>query len=401
MKGLEYLLKEIDFKDVSIKQKKNQYIIQNKRYIPGKEKKKKKDLFFDGNTFLTTIKKIKKIISLNETKNEQKEKIIIFKMGKTFFKDKAAYILFESLLYLLCRDYFFDIKLLFEKMEIYNIYQDEVKNLLVNYQNKILDKEKYKSDFLKFFISNRRFRKIVKYDKFKDDKEELSKLADELAYFFKSLSIEEGQKDVFAETLVELVGNACEHGESDCLIDINLSSTLKKNYFDQERAGLDIVIYNFSESLFGTGIKNILTSEENFNKVLKEAYLNHKNFFNSKYKFDDFCNIAAFQWRISSREKITSGFTGGTGLTTLIRTLIKFSEKDRCYIYSGKDVIYFIEKYLTLSSENKQEKMYNLIGFNEESDFINYPPSSNIFASSPFYLNGTLYNLIFIIKKIG
>ncbi|RGJ31236.1 hypothetical protein [Fusobacterium varium] len=400
MKGIETLFKNNDLDDIHIKINKDEYIINNNRTVPTKEKRKRKYLFFDGYTFLAIIKKMKKIISLEETIEKQQTKTIIFSLERTLFKDKAAYILLETLIYLMCRDYNFNIKITFEKLEIFSIYQSKIKNILEKYKNQIIDKEKYLKDFSDFFITDKRFRKIIRYEKFITDKTQISKVASDLNTFFKTLSLKEEQKDLFIETLVELVGNACEHGKSDCLIDINIMPHLRRNCLEDEKAGFDIVIYNFSENLLGTAIKKLLESEEifPFKALLEKAFSNHSKLFNRYYTLEDFYTIAAFQWRVSSREK-NKGNTGGTGLTTLIKALIEFSVKDQCYVYSGKNILTFNKKYLTLSSEDKKDETYNLVGFNEEADFINFPPHKSSILFSPFYLNGTLYNFTFIMEK--
>ena len=400
MKGIEYLLNSEEVEDIYIKKNKNEYIINNNRVFPSKEKRKKKKLYFDGYTFLAIIKKMKKIISIEKTPEEQKEKVIVFKLDNTIFKDKAAYILLESLVYLMCRDYNFNIKMSFEKLEVQNIYQSEMKNIFEIYKNKYIDKKRYLEEFEKFFISAKRFRKIIKYEEFIENKEYLSIIATELNVFFKIYFLEDTQNDLFVETLSELIGNACEHGKSDCLIDINAIPNLKRNYLESAKVGFDIVIYNFSDNLLGTAIKEILTSPEiklPFKELLEKAYLVHSKFFNKYYTIDDFYNIATFQWRVSSRKE-NNGFAGGTGLTTLMKALMEFSVKDKCYVYSGKNVVGFNKKYLKLSSTNKAAETYNFVGFNEKADFINYPPDRSCFLTSPFFLNGTLYNLVFIMK---
>lgn len=241
MKGIEYLLNSEEVEDIYIKKNKNEYIINNNRVFPSKEKRKKKKLYFDGYTFLAIIKKMKKIISIEKTPEEQKEKVIVFKLDNTIFKDKAAYILLESLVYLMCRDYNFNIKMSFEKLEVQNIYQSEMKNIFEIYKNKYIDKKRYLEEFEKFFISAKRFRKIIKYEEFIENKEYLSIIATELNVFFKIYFLEDTQNDLFVETLSELIGNACEHGKSDCLIDINAIPNLKRNYLESAKVGFDIV----------------------------------------------------------------------------------------------------------------------------------------------------------------
>ena len=51
MKGIEYLLNSEEVEDIYIKKNKNEYIINNNRVFPSKEKRKKKKLYFDGTHF--------------------------------------------------------------------------------------------------------------------------------------------------------------------------------------------------------------------------------------------------------------------------------------------------------------------------------------------------------------
>lgn len=400
MEKIEYLLKNTEFEDIFLKKNKNEYIIKNNRHIPSN--RKKKIYYFNGITFSTIINKIKKIISLEPSEEEQRKTTITFQLKTTAFQDKAAYVLLESLIYLMCRDYHFNIKITFDKIKIFNIYHGELKNLLENYKNTVIDKKKYIKEFDDFFISEKRFRKVLQYKKVQENKNTLSILATDLNTFFKTLSLEEEQKNLFIDSLVELVGNASEHGNSDCLLDINVFNNLRKNRFAPEKVGFDIVIYNFSDKLLGSSIQKILKEKEDvpYRILLENALNQHSKVFDTSYTIDDFCNIAAFQWRVSSR-KNNREHSGGTGLTTLIQALLQFSLEDRCYVYSGRTGLRFQEKYLKLTSENKKDETFNLVGFNEEADFINYPPNLNCILRSPFFFHGTLYNLMFIMNKFN
>ena len=93
--------------------------------------------------------------------------------------------------------------------------------------------------------------------------------------------------------------------------------------------------------------------EDRYKKV-QEAYEYHKKYFNDDYMKEDFFNIAAYQHKISGREKIVE--TGGTGLTKLISSLEKKADSHQCYVLSGNRGIFFKQDYLEYNDDR-------LIGF--------------------------------------
>ena len=113
-------------------------------------------------------------------------------------------------------------------------------------------------------------------------------------------------------------------------------------------------------------------------------------FFNDEYKEDYFYLISAFQDKISgSMEK---NVTGGTGLKKLIQSLQRESDTSMCYMQTGDIVFYFVDKYLNYNADN-------WLGFNNENDFFNKPPSRHIFDKSKVFIPGTAYNLTFVYER--
>ena len=196
-----------------------------------------------------------------------------------------------------------------------------------------------------------------------------------------------------------MVGNACEHAETDCLVDLDVTSNYRKTINDDLDKnfyyGINIAVVNFSDQLIGDDIKkNILYNIENveafdrYNKI-KYAYDNHKKVFDDDYTEEDFCNITSFQHKISGRKNISD--TGGTGLTMLIKSLEERSDAHQCYVLSGNRSIFFLQDYLEYNNDN-------WIGFNEEKNYFEFKPEDDITSESCIYMPGTAYNLNFILK---
>ena len=84
--------------------------------------------------------------------------------------------------------------------------------------------------------------------------------------------------------------------------------------------------------------------------------------------------------------------SGGTGLTTLLKSLEKSSDSDCCYLFAGNRIMLF-DKNLLDQDEN------GWIGFNSKNDFFYNPPAPHILKTCPITLPGVAYNLNFVCKK--
>lgn len=348
---------------------------------------------FNGNTFFLISKKITKIINTPDCV----EKIINFKFNEIHFSDKAAYICFEVLLYSLMKEYNFTIKINI-KPTIQGLYSGDIEeSLIFKYKLGIIDKDKYIKDFEKKEITSKKFRLIAKRSEKLKNPQYISLIYDEITYFLKTYTLDDEEfRETMSEAIVELVGNASEHSESDCLLDITIVPDLKrKAETDLQYIGFDIVILNLSNTLLGDGIKKIMQNKNEIKNpqtynMLKEAFKNHKEFFTKKYDEDFFYNVSTFQWRVSSRKDTTDN-SGGTGLPTLIKNLILKSESRRCYVMSGDRVIFFKNEFLK-TDDGK------IFGFNKTGDFSNKPPDDTVLERTLYQIKGTLYNLNFIKK---
>lgn len=83
---------------------------------------------------------------------------------------------------------------------------------------------------------------------------------------------------------------------------------------------------------------------------------------------------------------------GGTGLTSLVKSLLEKSDSHLCYMLSGNRIIFFQQDLMKFNEKN-------LIGFNKNGDYLSQLPEADIFKTINTYIPGTAYNLNFAIKK--
>ena len=345
----------------------------------------------DGRYFDETS--LKKVIGFVEKVN------IIAKYAKVsvcinidckWFKDKLSILVLECICYYLVtvREYKVKVNLTSQ----INIWTEGIKSsplmLLDSYEQKSV--QKYMKRFC-FEIYHRHYRRLIKVDDFPLNS--LSMFMTEIDSFLNVLGVSEKYRDKVSEVAVELIGNATEHGETDCLIDIDVTNAYKKINSDKLYCGVNVAVINFSEKLVGEAIRKKMMVNENQEgryKELLSAYIHHKCFFNDKYTQEDFFNIAAFQHKISGREHNIS--TGGTGLTNLILALEELSDTHICYMVSGDRAIELRKEYIRLN-ENKW------IGFNREGDFLNACPDPEVLINYGLIIPGVAYNLNFAVEK--
>lgn len=362
-------------------------VVSNRRVVV-----KNRSEYFGGTQYDQLIAKIKKILE-----DKKEIRIIELRMGSVKFVDKSSYILFETLIYMLLKEYNYKVELKIEPI-IDSLYNGDMnESLICKYKNKMIDSELYIKDFEKKDITFSKYRGVLKKE---SSFEELTYIYTDLDSFLKNDLNDEDYRHDMAEAMAELIGNAKEHGESDCLIDLTINRDLKnKKKQGKKFLSFDIVVLNLSNIHLGDKVKEKISNEEllikspKTNQMLKMALENHKKHFTSDYDFEDFCNVASFQWRVSGRKKSTDN-SGGTGLTTLIMNLISKAENVRCYVMSGNRVIFFKEKHLFINGDKR-------ISFNGEKDFLDVIPNSSSISRSHYTLNGTLYNLNFITEMTG
>lgn len=358
----------------------NKLKLIDKKYIYFNDK-----FSFDGKSIDNIIKFVNTVEKINS-----KNKIpILFRLGKIEIADKLTFIIFECICnYLIKNNRRVYVEFETEK----TIYTEGIAS------SPLLLLDIYKKDcsnkYLKTFKSElfkSKYRRVVTVEE-NDDPYLLSKIMTDLDSFLKLFSVIKQYRDAISEVVVELVGNALEHGQSDCLIDLDVTEEYKKDKADGKYYGINITIVNFSNKVLGHSISEKMKNPNLLNERhshLNKAYDTHKNFFNENYTKTDFYHIATFQHKISGRMNKES--TGGTGLTSLIKRLEDYSDAYHCYVITDNRALFFLHDYLNFNEEN-------WIGFNKEKDFLNSIPADDVVRPNGITMPGTAYNLNFVMK---
>lgn len=268
-----------------------------------------------------------------------------------------------------------------------------------------------KKDFIKSFkFSSTRDNEngIVHYRKLFEYTEDEEALNNKLNHLDSDINnslpsfVNSSTRNKVIQLITELVGNAIEHAKAECLLDLDIThnkytigngdSANNQTYF-----GINITILNKSDLLLFDKVKK--NAYEGFKYVkgrnqhrydfILSAYNLHKSYFDTQYSENNFWTLATMQHKISGRT-INGNSTGGTGSTALIEALQSASHLDRCYILTGDDIISLKKDYLKHNSD-----MW--LGFNDSNDF-NKEPNKEIFKKSAMILNGTAYNLNFVME---
>lgn len=342
---------------------------------------------FDG----FVIKDIIRFVNAVEDKYSKVKLPIHFNLGNIKIKDKLTYIMFECV----C-NYLIDT--CERKVIVTFNAKEKINTEGIGSSPLLLLGTKQKDRFLKF---SQKFKKEIfksHYRRIIESKEDndvylLSKIMSDIDSFLKTFFVTKQYRDAIAEVIVELAGNALEHTETDCLIDLDVTEPYNKKETSGSFYGVNITIINFSPKLLGYSISKKIEQKEILNDrhlKLLAAYNMHKEKFSSHYSNEDFYNIASFQHKISGRLKKES--TGGTGLTKLISRLEGYSDEYLCYVITGDRAVFFERDYLSYNKDG-------WIGFNKEEDFLTQIPKREILGKSSITMPGTAYNLNFVMKK--
>ncbi len=358
------------------------------------------------NSGIFSGKDIKYIIEQINAVHKQYPRLKIpieFYFGSMVFIDKLTFVILECICYYLIHDCGHYVQI-FMNIDVSNdihiagIMSSPLKLLNCTTRGSVKKyPDKFKND-----LYGSHYRKLI-IDENVEKTNYLGRLYKDIDTFLKPFGIEEDARDNISNVISELVGNACEHGNTDCLIDIDVATNYKKIIKEQNDGynyyGINIAVVDMSDILLGTGVYNNIISSEIHGKnsrylTVREAFNNHKSKFSSEYTIDDFCNITTFQHKISGRN--TDAETGGTGLTKLIKSLEERSDTYRCYVISGERAINFYKEMLEYN-ENQW------IGFNEDKNYVsNIPGRDNkgneVVTSSLIYMPGTAYNLNFVMR---
>lgn len=357
-----------------------------------------KEAVFEDHAGTFSGETVKRIIFFVNSLHRKYKKInmpITFIFGNVIIIDKLTYIIFECICYDLIKEYNHKVSVYWNPQ--HNILTDGVFSsplLVLNGQKRKtaqLYPEKFNMD-----IYMNHFRRVIKNENIKSTNY-LGKLFQDLNSFLKLYDIDKEYRNQIGEVISELVGNACEHGNSDCLLDIDITDNhikeIKKVVQSGKYYGINIAVLNFSNTLIGDGVKNkILIDNMLLDRYdfVKKAYIYHKEYFSDKYKEEDFYNISAIQDKISGRIEYNN--CGGTGLTMLIKALQEKSDTEQCYMISGKRCVMFVSDFLEYD-ENEW------LGFNKSKNFITDIPDERVVTECHINFPGTAYNLNFIMKR--
>lgn len=314
---------------------------------------------------------------------------IYINLGVMQFRDKLTYVFLEIICYSLIEKYHHATVVGFKCKHNIQIEGIAYSPLLLLNKGKAKNMQNFIAKF-NDELYKRHFRKVFEYN---DGDDTLSKTMGDITYFLIYCGVEQSCADDISEVVSELIGNAWEHANTSCLVDIDVTGLYDKESSSGKYAGINIAVVNFSQPLFGDALRHrILQSNEKLDQryeKVAEAYINHKKFFNQNYTEEDFFNLASFQHKISG--SINKRVTGGTGLTKLIGSLEKRSDSHNCYMISGKRAMWFIHQFL--------EYKDGWIGFNERNNFFEEPPSMTVIGESAIYMPGTAFNLNFVMRQ--
>lgn len=350
---------------------------------------------YTGDTFSgNTIREILRFINGIRKKFKRPTIPIYFEFTKDInISDKLSYIIFECILYLLMEEYNYKVYLYWKPKD--HILTDGVKSspLLLLNNNNLKTHKKFLQKF-KFDTFCSHYRRVV--DLKRDGKKIHSIVFSDVLSFLSTSHISDNYRNEIAEVIVELVGNACEHGESQCLMDIDFTDLHGKEVAGVLQSGtfvgVNIAILNFSSKLFNSDIKFKVNNDNIVSEryeVLRKTHNIHAKSFSEKYTDDDFWNLACLQNKISGR--IDAKDAGGTGSKVLINSLQKKADNDNCYLLSGNRITYFIKELLNYDDDD-------WIGFNSNNDFLNSIPNDDVFTDCPIFFPGAAYNLNFVMK---
>lgn len=315
------------------------------------------------------------------------------------FIDKLTYVFLESICYYVITHNKQPVQIFFTVQSDIATKGINSSPLLLLNATKKSSVEKYPLKF-RFDIYGNHYRRVVKYKPSIETTNYLGDIYQEIDTFLIRFGIDADCRDEVALVVTELIGNSGEHGEADCLVDIDISPSFRK--YDGETLaddnyyyGINIAVVNFSTKLLGDGVdQNVIQKDlepfqsEKYQKV-NEAFLSHRTKFDEYYKYEDFCNITTFQTRVSGRKE--NALTGGTGLTKLIKSLENRSDNYRCYVISGNRCVNFYKEYLEYTDDG-------WIGFNKSNNYLDERPDRGVVDICFIYMPGTAYNFNFIMK---
>lgn len=320
------------------------------------------------------------------------KKEIVIDLGKVRFTDKITYLILDAMLYDLLKNTLYDIRLKYNIDSKYITNNGVASTAFIRSVDKfgLINKKEFLKNYSKKFFSDKNiYRRLIPVEDCKDSKMP-SVVFSDVTNLVASLTDDEEFLDGIGEVVSELFCNVASHTQSDCLIDINISSG--EDNEGKEKFSVSIGIINFSEVRLFDKIKNNIKEnkydiEDKLYKRIYKAYETHKRLFDDNYNEDDFFFITAFQNHVTSRKYKSGSF--GTGLTKLIEKIIGKSDQDYSYVLSGNNILIYKPEFLKLSPDK-------FIGFNKENDYFNNRPDETVIERSKLYIPGCIYQLLLI-----
>lgn len=346
----------------------------------------------NGDVLLYIVEKVKFLLNYKFLKFN-----IVFKFKSLSFADKITYLILDGIIYDLFKRTNFNIAIICDIQDKDNLHNDGFSGTALYRTMKkfnYLDKKNFLEEYEKGIYNDKKTYRRFLDRELLNDKETPSIINTEVASILKLYSSNEEWIDSISEVVGELVDNVGSHAEGDCILDINFNDKIIYNYEGKEESCtlVNIAIMNFGEGRLFDKLKENIEDEKYDKKdrvysKIYEAYANHKNLFDQHYTENHFFLVTAFQNRVTTRS-FKSG-NSGTGLTRLIENIIGISKEDYSYVLSGEEILIFKSEFLKVSDEK-------FIGFNKESDYINFKPEKKVLNKSRLYIPGTIYNLLLI-----
>ncbi len=329
-------------------------------------------------------------------------------LDTTYFKDRTVILMLELLIYCLCLEgdfnIYFNLRIKDKKSSAYNFY---CFSFLRGINRELITNHIYCSMYESFHgriygkeeIIGENLREIIDTSKYDDVKQQIDmqqSLSNDIFLTLKSVINNEDILEDACEIVDELVDNILSHTTGLGLVDVaavKVSSTED----DDDYIHIMINVLNISNNFLFTKIKDAyIKNTDDFKRRshIKDYYEAQSDFFEDPlYSENKFFMVSAFQRGVSTRD---ANILGGTGLNKSIINFSKMSQKDlpedQSYVYSNKDILMFNKDILSsgLIGEN--------IAFNYENDFSK-KPDNKCLANSIFNLNGTAYNLMYVVKE--
>lgn len=391
------LLLQNDMKKPKIKQKNGKRTI----YVNYNEK------VFDAKSLEEFRKEINYIYEndIELISNENSNIRILINTG--YFKDRTVVLILELIIYSLCLkgnfNIYINIRVEDKESIAYNFYYysflKEINRKQITNKKFCIMYEKFSGRIYKQEIIGANIRKIIDKSTYKDVYQQMhmqQRLSSDIMSILSLIVNNEDMIDDACEIVDELIDNILSHTIGFGIVDVAAVKVISKKDND-DYIHIMINVINISDNFLYTNIKETYRRNVNNFKLrsnIKDYYEAQREFFlDSNYSENMFFMVSAFQRGVSTRNR---NKIGGTGLNKSIMNFSKMSQKDlpenQSYVYSNKDILMFNENIL--SSELIGEN----IAFNYENDFSKKPDEICL-SNSTFNLNGTAYNLMYVVKE--